>query len=353
MRRTSFTALKWFASYLEDRWQTVTIGNCDSKPHKIKWGVPQGSVCEAPLFTLYTAPVSDIISRHKLQHNEYADDTQIYATFKPNERDSVIDRVVACSRDVKGWAVANGLQLNDDKTEILHFSSRFVDTVPLPSIKIGETRISPSPEARNLGVTLDSHLQLKTHVSNICRSGWAFIHMLGRIRKYLDNDSTERLVHAFITSRLDCCNSLLFGLPDSDLQKLQRLQNASARLVTRSKRREHITPVLEQLHWLPVSHRITYKMLLMVYKAINTDITPAYISDLLSRYTPSRNLRSSSENFLNHPTQLPRTNFYGERAFASSGPTLWNGLPRELRDVSSTEDFKRKLKTHLFKKYYD
>ena len=154
--------------------------------------------------------------------------------------------------------MTNRLQLNDDKTEILHFSSRFVDTEPLPPVKIGNSLINPSSEARNLGVIFDSHLKLKTHVSNICRSGWAFIYMLGRIRKYLDNNSTERLVHAFITSRLDCCNSLLTGLPDNDLQKLKKLQNASARLVTRSKRNEHITPTLERLHWLQVSHRIKY-----------------------------------------------------------------------------------------------
>ena len=246
-------ALKWFSSYLKDRSQTVSIDDCESKPHKIIWGVPQGSVCGAPLFTLYTAPISDIISRHELQHIEYTDDTQVYAIFRPSERDSVIRRLEACICDIKAWAVKNGLQLNDDKTEILHFSSRFVDCEPLPPVKIGSSCIIPSSEARNLGVTFDSHLRLKTHVSNICRSGWAFIYMLGRIRKYLDNDSTERLVHAFITSRLDCCNSLLTGLPDNELQKLQRLQNASARLVTRSRRRDHITPVLQSLHWLPVS----------------------------------------------------------------------------------------------------
>ena len=149
---------------------------------------------------------------------------------------------------------------------LLHFSSHFIDTDPLPPVKIGTSYITHSSEARNLGIIFDSHITLKTLIANVCRSGWAFIYMLQRIQKYLDERSTEKLMHAFITSRLDSCNSLLVGLPDNDVQKLQRLQNASARLVTRSKRNEHITPVLKHLHWLPVSCRIQYKLLLLVFQ---------------------------------------------------------------------------------------
>lgn len=351
----SGSALNWFSSYLHDRSQSVVINDTESEPHKIVWGVPQGSVCGAPLFTLYTAPISDIISRHKLQHVEYADDTQVYAIFNPSDRDSVIRRLEGCIRDIKAWALNNKLQLNDNKTEILHFHSRFVDCEPLPPVKIGDTYINPSPEARNLGVTLDSHLLLKTHISNVCRSGWAFIYKLGRIRKYLDNATTERLVHAFITSRLDCCNSLLVGLPDSDLQKLQRLQNASARLVTLSKRRDHITPVLKDLHWLPISKRIEYKILLLVFKTFH-DHSPTYLANLLSRYIPARTLRSSSQVSLGFPSQRPRTNFYGQRSFAISGPKLWNNLPSFIRNaapVMTTCQFKRILKTLLFENYFE
>ena len=346
----SGTVLRWFSAYLKDRSQIVSINNVDSDQHKIMWGVPQGSVCGAPLFTLYTTPISDIISRHKFQHIEYADDTQVYAVFESHERDSVISRLEACISDIKAWAVSNKLQLNDDKTEILHFSSRFIDTDPLPPVKIGTSYITPSSEARNLGVIFDSHLTLKTHIANICRSGWAFIYMLGRIRKYLDERSTEQLVHAFITSRLDSCNSLLVGLPDNDVQKLQRLQNASARLVTRSKRNEHITPVLKHLHWLPVSSRIQYKLLLLVFKTLNNN-APAYLEDLISRYVPSRPLRSSSHNDITS-ARIPRTDFYGKRAFAVSAPELWNCLPVVVKTASTLDQFKRRLKTFLFEKYF-
>ena len=174
--------------------------------------------------------------------------------------------------------------------------------------------------------------------------------MLGRIRKYLDERSTEQVVHAFITSRLDSCNSLLIGLPDNDVQKLQRLQNASARLVTRSKCNEHITPVLKHLHWLPVSCRIQYKLLLLIFKTLNLN-APAYLEDLISRYVPSRPLRSSSHNDITS-ARIPRTDFYGKRAFAVSAPELWNCLPVVVKTASTLDQFKCRLKTFLFEKYF-
>ena len=97
---------------------------------------------------------------------------------------------------------------------------------------------------------------MSKQVSNICRAGWACIRRIGKIRKYLDEPSTEKLAHAFITSRIDSCNSLLLGLPEKEIQRLQRLQNATARLVCLVKRIGHITPILYKLHWLPVCQRI-------------------------------------------------------------------------------------------------
>ena len=135
---------------------------------------------------------------------------------------------------------------------------------------------------------------MSSHINNICRSGSLALRNIGIVRKYLDQTNTERPVHAFITSRLDYCNSLLYGVPEKDLNKLQRLQDSAARLVTRTKLRDHITPVLRTLHWLPVRQRVTFKILLIVYKIVN-QIAPAYICDLLQQYVPKRVLRSATK----------------------------------------------------------
>ena len=187
----------------------------------------------------------------------------------------------ACVEDIRVWYSSNKLKLNDNKTEIIHFSSRFSKTIPIQSISIGESSITTSSVARDLGVMLDSNLTMSNHVNSICKKASLAIRQIGQIRKYLDNSSTEKLVHAFITSRLDYCNAVLYGLPKKKLQKLQRVQNTAARLVVRCRKYEHISPVLLKLHWLPVKKRVDYKILLTVYKAVNNHC-PSYITELLS-----------------------------------------------------------------------
>ena len=171
------------------------------------------------------------------------------------------------------------------------------------------------------------------------------IRKIGRIRKYLDRDSAEKLVHAFVSSQLDYSNSLLFGLPDYQLAKLQRLQNSAARLVTLTKWQEHISPVLQELHWLPVRCRIVYKLLLITYKVLN-NLAPSYIRDLITINHPVRSLRSNTALKIKHHSVNIVT--YCQRSFTYAAPKLWNQLPPHIRNASSLTLFKQKLKTHLF-----
>ena len=251
-----------------------------------------------------------------------------------------------CVADVRAWAIANKLMLNDQKTEILHFHSQHRNTSTLPELCIGDAKIKASNSAKDLGVVLDNTLLLKQHISNICRAASFGVYRIGRIRKYLNRAATERLVHAFVTSRLDCNNSLLYGLPTSQLARLQLVQNAAARLVTRTKRRDHISPILYELHWLRIEDRVTFKILLTAYK-VRHGIAPKYICDLLSDYLPERNLRSASQ-LLFKPGPRTKTR-YGDRAFAVAAPRLWNNLPLDIREAATISSFKRKLKTHFFK----
>ena len=241
--------------------------------------------------------------------------------------------------------IQNKLMLNDAKTEVLHIHSQFRATSPLPSINIGGSYISPSKSARDLGAIIDDEMQLKSHVKNICRSASFGIYKIGRLRKYLDKKSTERLVHAFVSSRLDFNNSLLYGLPSAVLSSLQRVQNSAARLISYTKRHHHISPVLRNLHWLPIRERIMFKILLITYKAIHGS-APAYISDLISISKNAR-LRSSSMLLLKHGPRV-NTISYGDRAFAVAAPKLWNNIPFHIRSSPSINVFKNKLKTHLF-----
>ena len=157
--------------------------------------------------------------------------------------------------------------------------------------------------------------------------------------------ATENLVHALIMSRIDFCNSLLYGLSDMQISKLRRIQNSAARLVKRTSVRQPISPILQQLHWLPVKQRIKYKILLLTFQCLS-GTAPSYLQELIQVYTPTRNLRSSSKSLLIPPSV--KTSFYGGRSFRSAAASLWNELPESVKSATSTDKFKRALKTHLF-----
>ena len=177
-----------------------------------------------------------------------------------------------------------------------------------------------------------------------------FLLIKAVINKNLYLLGSVAIVHAFITCRLDNGNALLFGLPKYQIQRLQSIQNCAARLVKRHSKFDCASPLLFELHWLPVEQRITFKILLFVFKSLN-GLAPFYLSDLISTYIPSRSLRSASLSLLHVPRSNQKT--YGDRAFAVAAPRLWNALPIQMRQPGTALDtFKRSLKTLLFRQAF-
>jgi hypothetical protein len=285
----------------------------------------------------------------------YADDEQLYVSFKVSSQedvDSAVARIEACVADIRAWMAANRLKFNDGKTELLTIIPAHQSNTDLniPDLCIGDCVITPSKTVKNLGSKFDSTLQMDAQVTAVCQSARFHLRNIGRIRRYLSEGAPTRLVHAFITSRLDCNNSLLCGLPKVQLTRLQRVQNSAARLISRTPKRQHISPVLERLHWLPVSERIDYKVLTLTYKSLK-GLAPGYLAELLQERRPTRNTRSSSQLLLTEPRS--RTVTYGDRAFSRAAPRLWNNLPQSLREATSLNSFKTMLKTFLFKRAYN
>ncbi len=208
-----------------------------------------------------------------------------------------LSKLTECVKNVKDWMTNNFLLLNSDKTEILLIGPKNSTQNLLDyNLQLDGCPVT-SCTVKNLGVILDSNLSFEKHISNVTKTGFFHLRNIAKLRNMLPVSDAEKLVHAFMTSRLDYCNALLGGCPASSINKLQVVQNAAARVLTRSRKYDHITPILQSLHWLPIKFCISYKILLLAYKALN-GLAPAYLTSLLSRYNPSRSLRSQNSGLL-------------------------------------------------------
>ncbi len=342
----SGSALGWLSSYLTDRCQQIKLDDIFSPGVPIPFGVPQGSVLGPLLFTMYTTPLSYVVKGHSVPHHLYADDSQLYLSFSSADSTSALGSLKSCLDSVQEWMPMNKLKLNPGKTEFILIGherqrQKFVSLFPISLMGVDT---SPSKAVRNLGVLFDQNFSFGKHISQVCGSCFYHIRDLRRIRRHLSLDNAKSLACALVTSRLDYCNSLLFGTADKHLTKLQRVQNCLARVVTRSSPFTRSVPLLRSLHWLPVRSRINFKISVLTFKSLLSE-QPSYLHDMLVRATPSRSLRSNKGLLLSVPKVKSKT---GSRAFSSCAPVLWNNLPLSLRSAPSLAIFRKRLKTHLF-----
>ena len=287
-------------SYLEDRKQTVIIRGSCSAATSVKVGVPQGSVLGSLLFPVHLTPLPSIIENHGIDHHGYADDRQLYTTFSSRESGSLEDslhRIERCVNETENWMAVNKFKVNPQKTEGLIIAApQYTPFVKgeNPTLRVANDIIVPVETRRNLGITFDGALTMKPCINNITRNC---------IRSYLDDTTCAAVMQALVISRLDA-KSLLTGLPACTLRKLVLVQNSAARVLTETSCRARITPVLRELHWLPVARRITYKVLCLVYKALHEISAPADLRSLLCEHRSERELRSSAATTLVVPRSL-------------------------------------------------
>ncbi len=209
--------------------------------------------------------------------------------------------------------------------------------------------LDSSSSVRNLGGLFDSNLSFDSHISSICKTALFYLKNISKLRPMLSMTNVEMLINSTRSSRLDYCNALLGGCSARLINKLQMVQNAAARVLTRTRKYDHISPVMSTQHWLPIKHRIDFKILLITYKALN-GLAPQYLSELLSHYSPPRLLRSQNSGHLIIPRISKST--AGGRSFFYLAPKIWNNLPNTVREADTLCQFKSRLETHLFNLTY-
>ncbi len=220
-------------------------------------------------------PLGNIIRKYRIRFHCYADDTQLYISKRLDET-SKLSKLTECVY-VKDWMTNNCLLLNSDKTEILLIGPKNSTQNLLDyNLQLDGCTVTSST-VKILGVVLDSNLSFENHISNVTKTAFFHLRNIAKLRNMLSVSDAEKLVHAFMTSRLDYCNALLDGWPASSINKQQIVQNAAAKVLTRSRKYDHITPILQSLHWLPIKFCISYKIIWLAYKALN-DLAPVYLT---------------------------------------------------------------------------
>ena len=287
--------------------------------------------------------LSSVISKFRVTHHFYADDTQIYIGLDTEGCDAGLKELSNCLDAVQTWMGKTMLKLNPDKTEfiLLGSSSLRQKLASFFPAKILGNDIFPSDVVKNLGVYFESDHSFTAHISNVCRSCYYHLKDFHRIRKHLNQETAIMVGNAKVSSRLDYCNSLLYGISKTNIAKLQRVQNALCRTVCRLDRHTHISPHLQKLHWLPIKYRIIFKYNLITFKAITVN-KPLYLSSMIKSSVLTRGNRLSVSTF--HPNKQ-----IGHGSFQVSAPVEWNRLPPAVRSQTEITSFRNKLKTHLFR----
>ena len=346
-------ALEWIQSYLGPRGFKVQIHQSDSEFTTLESGVAQGSCLGPVLYSCYAATLQYLIPK-EISIYGFADDHALEKNFKPNINEfqtvSLLENTV---QEVDCWMKENRLKMNSSKTEFITFGSRQqLAKSECELINICGEIIPRSDCIKYLGANLDRHLSMTEFVKVKCCKAMTNLKRIQRIRKFLSEETCHQLILSLVITHLDYANAILYGVSEANINRLQRIQNLAAKTVCNKKRMDSATDCMVHLHWLPIKARIEFKLLLLVFNSIN-GLAPVYLKNKLKIKEENKNfmLRSNKDTNALFTPRVRRQTF-AARSFSYAGPHLWNSLPLNIRLSLDAEDFKKNLKTHLFKKFY-
>lgn len=346
MKKLGFhdSAIQLMVSYFTNRTVFVDMDGTVSKSFDLPCGVPQGSSLSPTLFNIYVTPLAEIIRQHGFTAVSYANDTQIVVSISDNIAETA-DCFNSCMSQINRWMSNNCLKLNSQKTEVLLLGTN--TSFWSPSWWPSEMGDCPEPvkKVKNLGVIFDDKLTFGNQISKLTSTFWGMLKIIKKIRPFIPADTLKTVVTALAISRLDYGNALYVGLQSQLLSNLQRMQNAAARLILNVPKFQSISYRLRDLHWLPVEKRILFKSLCLAYKALQ-GTGPSYLRSHLTKYRPTRDLRSTHAFLLNTPRYKQVR--WGGRSFVLGTARSWNILPLQIKNCYSLSIFRKQLKTWLF-----
>ena len=337
------SSIAWFTSYLSDRRQVVRINSELSDPLPIVSGVPQGSILGPMLFSIY---VNDLpLAPLSCFTESYVDDTKLYISFPVHDWAKSVTDLNADLLHIRNWCFNNRLLLNPDKTKLIVYGSR-QRLLNLPDIRLSllGKELTPEHVVKDLGVIFDSNLTFHEHIVKTVSTCFSSLAQINRVKHVFDRSTLITIINTLVFSKLFYCSSVWSNAADTNLLKLQAIQNFAARIICGSRKFDHVTPLLKELHWLPIKSQLYFRDAVLAFKCM-TGSAPTYLSSkFLTRGNVSGRTTRSSQ-LLHIPLYKTKS---GQRTFYYRTVSLWNSLDNDLKLCNSSSNFKRKLRAKLF-----
>ena len=277
-------SLDWFSTHLYPRKCRVKVSSDYSKDADLSFSVPQGSVAGLQLFSLYISTLGDIVVLSGNEIHGFADDHVIKNSFTvdTNNEEMSIRALENCLVITRKWMNENRLKMNISKTEIILIGSRQkIAKCNTSSINVCGDQVERNENIKHLGVQIYETLSFRDFSTQKCKVATLNIYRIIKIRKILNIDACKTLTRGLVLVHLDYSNAILSGIPKTDIRRMQHVQNFADKVVLGKKKSDSSTECLYKLHWLPISARIEYKVLVPVYKCLNS-MAPKYLSNLLT-----------------------------------------------------------------------
>ena len=336
--RLSIASLNWFRSYLSTRVQSIKSDDGLSDFLELLSGVPQGSILGPTLFLLF---INDLpLHLNHCLADLYADGNTIHASGK--NKPGIEHKLQSDANETEVWSINNKLPIHYGKSTTMTLGTRhkIQQTGPL-NISIGNTQLNPVSSQKLLGVHIDETLSWNQHIDYLCSIISSRISLLRNLSYFVPENVQKMFYQSYVLPLIDYGSSSWGSTTKLNIERINKLQKRAARIILKV---DYITPSVEmfqRLRWMTVSQRINYNKAVLTYKALN-NLTPAYISDLLTptAIAYNRNLRSSKNGSLMVPKT--RTSFY-TGSFTVSAPKLWNTFPTSVKQATSLNTFKRAM----------
>ena len=337
------TAIMWFQSYLSGRTQLVRIGSVRSDPLPITHGVPQGAILSPLLFCIY---LNDLPCTPQFCHLEsYVDDSKVLLSFNVTDYSNAKIKLEEDLQRVAIWCCENQLLINPDKTKFMLIGTRQLINRHSSDFSVSflGKSLTPVDSAKDLGVIIDSHLTYDNHISYLVSSCLSKLVQINRVKSSFDKETLMLVISSLVFSKMFYCSTVWSNTSSTNIKKLQLIQNFACKIITGSRKYDHVTPLLHQLNWLSVCQTLQLRDTVMAYKCANK-LAPDYLCNKLQKRTTIHDRVTRHSNKL----QIP---FYksanGQRTFAYRAVSLLNSLSSDLANLPSVKSLKHSLKNSL------